>query len=132
MVTHKAWKKNLLIKYLCPRDFRRGEMEEIMKKVLITGFILLEEKKSIRLMKPLNYYRMKLVVQKLLKKKFLQYFKRVQMQFMKQFKRINQITYYVLAKLVEEVKSHLNGWVLTFEMLELPIMKAISLCRQVL
>ncbi|MBD8956966.1 MAG: hypothetical protein EGQ83_00610, partial [Holdemanella biformis] len=31
MVTHKAWKKNLLIKYLCPRDFRRGEMEEIMK-----------------------------------------------------------------------------------------------------
>ena len=32
MVTHKAWKKNLLIKYLCPRDFSRGEMEEIMKK----------------------------------------------------------------------------------------------------
>ena len=31
MVTHKAWKKNLLIKYLCPRDFSRGEMEEIMK-----------------------------------------------------------------------------------------------------
>lgn len=30
MVTHKAWKKNLLIKYLCPRDFSRGEMEEIM------------------------------------------------------------------------------------------------------
>ena len=31
MVTHKAWEKNLLIKYLCPRDFRREEMEEIMK-----------------------------------------------------------------------------------------------------
>ena len=30
MVTHKTWEKNLLIKYLCPRDFRRGEMEEIM------------------------------------------------------------------------------------------------------
>lgn len=30
MVTHKAWEKNLLIKYLCPRDFRRGEMEEKM------------------------------------------------------------------------------------------------------
>ena len=34
MVTHKAWKKNLLIKYLCPRDFSRGEMEEIMKKLM--------------------------------------------------------------------------------------------------
>lgn len=34
MVTHKAWEKNLLIKYLCPRDFRRGEMEEKMKKAL--------------------------------------------------------------------------------------------------
>jgi len=32
MVTHKVWKKNLLIKYLCPRDFRRGEMEENMSK----------------------------------------------------------------------------------------------------
>ena len=36
MVTHKAWEKNLLIKYLCPRDFRRGEMEENMK-VFVTG-----------------------------------------------------------------------------------------------
>ena len=34
MVTHKAWEKNLLIKYLCPRDFRRGEMEEKMKILL--------------------------------------------------------------------------------------------------
>ena len=32
MVTHKAWKKNLLIKYLRPRDFRRGEMEGNMFK----------------------------------------------------------------------------------------------------
>ena len=32
MVTHKAWEKNLLIKYLCPRDFRRGEMEGKMRK----------------------------------------------------------------------------------------------------
>ena len=42
MVTHKAWKKNLLIKYLCPRDFRRGEMEEIMKKLLtiLCSFVL--------------------------------------------------------------------------------------------
>ena len=35
MVTHKAWEKNLLIKYLCPRDFRRGEMEEKMNEILI-------------------------------------------------------------------------------------------------
>ena len=35
MVTHKAWEKNLLIKYLCPRDFRRGEMEEKMIKKVI-------------------------------------------------------------------------------------------------
>lgn len=34
MVTHKAWKKNLLIKYLCPRDFSRGEMEEMMKDLV--------------------------------------------------------------------------------------------------
>lgn len=42
MVTHKAWKKNLLIKYLCPRDFSRGEMEEIMKKLLtiLCSFVL--------------------------------------------------------------------------------------------
>ena len=42
MVTHKAWKKNLLIKYLCPRDFSRGEMEEIMKKILtiLCSFVL--------------------------------------------------------------------------------------------
>ena len=32
----------------------------------------------------------------------------------------------------EEVKSHQNGWVLTLEMRELPIMKAINLYRQVL
>ena len=32
VVTHKSWEKNLLIKYLCPRDFRRGEMEENMFK----------------------------------------------------------------------------------------------------
>lgn len=31
MVIHKVWEKKLLIKYLCPRDFRRGEMEKIMK-----------------------------------------------------------------------------------------------------
>lgn len=45
MVTHKAWEKNLLIKYLCPRDFRRGEMEEKMKKldpvVIIVDVLLL-------------------------------------------------------------------------------------------
>lgn len=45
MVTHKAWEKNLLIKYLCPRDFRRGEMEENMKKldpvVIIVDVLLL-------------------------------------------------------------------------------------------
>ena len=42
MVTHKAWKKNFLIKYLCPRDFSRGEMEEIMKKLLtiLCSFVL--------------------------------------------------------------------------------------------
>lgn len=42
MVTHKAWKKNLLIKYLRPRDFRRGEMEEMMKKLLtiLCSFVL--------------------------------------------------------------------------------------------
>lgn len=42
MATHKAWKKNLLIKYLCPRDFSRGEMEEIMKKLLtiLCSFVL--------------------------------------------------------------------------------------------
>lgn len=43
MVTHKAWEKNLLIKYLCPRDFRRGEMEEKMKVLYWEGdgFVLL-------------------------------------------------------------------------------------------
>ena len=41
MVTHKAWKKNLLIKYLCPRDFSRGEMEEIMKKLVCLGLCLI-------------------------------------------------------------------------------------------
>ena len=42
MVTHKAWEKNLLIKYLCPRDFRRGEMEEKMKTILciLLGYLL--------------------------------------------------------------------------------------------
>ena len=35
MVTHKAWEKNLLIKYLCPRDFRREEMEEIMRILIV-------------------------------------------------------------------------------------------------
>ena len=37
-----------------------------------------------------------------------------------------------IGKLVEEVKSHRNGWVLTLEMQELPIMKAINRYRQVL
>ena len=35
---------DLLMKYLCPRDFRRGEMEEKMKgliKRLCTGFLAL-------------------------------------------------------------------------------------------
>ena len=41
MVTHKAWEKNLLIKYLCPRDFRRGEMEEKMKKYLDTFLVII-------------------------------------------------------------------------------------------
>ena len=80
----------------------------------------------------LNYCRMKLVGQKLLRKKFLRYFKKGRRQFMKRFKRISQITYYVLVKQEEEVKSHRNGWVLTLEMRELPIMKAINLYRQVL
>ena len=46
MVTHKAWEKNLLIKYLCPRDFRRGEMEEKMKEKIIQ---YLEEKKECKI-----------------------------------------------------------------------------------
>ena len=32
---------DLLMKYLCPRDFRRGEMEENMNKVLITMCFLM-------------------------------------------------------------------------------------------
>ncbi len=27
------------MKYLCPRDFRRGEMEERMKKLLLEAFL---------------------------------------------------------------------------------------------
>lgn len=69
---------------------------------------------------------------KLLRKKFLQYFKRDRMQFMKKFNLLNQIMYCVLVKQEEEVKSHQNGWVLTLEMQELPTMKAINQCKQVL
>ena len=44
----------------------------------------------------------------------------------------NQPNYVLCIGQEEEVKSHRNGWVLTLEMQELPIMKAINLCRQVL
>ena len=46
MVTHKAWEKNLLIKYLCPRDFRRGEMEEKMYRTHNNGELRLQDVNS--------------------------------------------------------------------------------------
>ena len=104
-----------------------------MKKVLITGFDPFGGEKINPAYEAVKLLPDEIGGAKIVKeKKFLQYFKKGQMQFMKRFKRISQITYYALVKLVEEVKSHQNGWVLTLEMRELPIMKAINLCRQVL
>ena len=103
-----------------------------MKKVLITGFDPFGGEKINPAYEAVKLLPDEIGGQKLLRKKFLQYFKKGQMQFMKRFKRISQILYCVLVKQEEEVKSHQNGWVLTLEMRELPIMKAINLYRQVL
>ena len=103
-----------------------------MKKVLITGFDPFGGEKINPAYEAVKLLPDEISGAKLLRKKFLRYFKKGRRQFMKRFKRISQITYYVLVKQEEEVKSHRNGWVLTLEMQELPIMKAINLCRQVL
>lgn len=103
-----------------------------MKKVLITGFDPFGGEKINPAYEAVKLLPDEIGGAKLLRKKFLQYFKKGQMQFMKRFKRISQILYCVLVKQEEEVKSHQNGWVLTLEMRELPIMKAINLYRQVL
>ncbi len=50
MVTHKAWKKNLLIKYLCPRDFRCGKWREICLRQCEDSNKKLSEEKCIEIL----------------------------------------------------------------------------------
>ena len=102
------------------------------EKVLITGFDPFGGEKINPAYEAVKLLPDEIGGAKIVKKEIPTVFQKGQMQFMKRFKRISQITYYALVKLVEEVKSHQNGWVLTLEMRELPIMKAINLCRQVL
>ena len=103
-----------------------------MKKVLITGFDPFGGETINPAYEAVKLLPDEISGAKLLRKKFLQYFKKGQRQFMKKFNLLNQIMYCVLVKQEEEVKLHQNGWVLTLEMQELPIMKAINQCKQVL
>ena len=96
-----------------------------MKKVLITGFDPFGGEK----INP-AYEAVKLLPDEISGAKIIK--KEIPTVFQKKFNLLNQITYYVLVKQEAEVKSHQNGWVLTLEMQELPIMKAINRYRQVL
>ena len=103
-----------------------------MKKVLITGFDPFGGETINPAYEAVKLLPDEISGAKIIKKEIPTVFQRDRMQFVKKFNLLNQIMYCVLVKLAEEAKSHLNGWVSTLEMLELPIMKAISLCRQVL
>lgn len=103
-----------------------------MKKVLITGFDPFGGEKINPAYEAVKLLPDEISGAKIIKKEIPTVFQKGQRQFMKKFNLLNQIMYCVLVKQEEEVKSHQNGWVLTLEMQELPIMKAINQCKQVL
>ena len=103
------------------------------EKVLITGFDPFGGEKINPAYEAVKLLPDEIGGAKSLRKKFLQYFKKGQMQFMKRFKRISQIliVYWSSRGGRSQVTPEWVG--INFRNAEnLPIMKAINLYRQVL
>lgn len=103
-----------------------------MKKVLITGFDPFGGEKINPAYEAVKLLPDEIGGAKIIKKEIPTVFQKGPDAVYEAIQKINQITYYALVKLEEEVKSHRNGWESILEMPELPIMKAINLYRQVL